>query len=111
MDDLLAAVRDALARGEGVSRRPASTYRLQLHAGFGFDAAAAIVPYLHDLGVTDLYLSPILTSVPGSMHGYDVVDHGRIDPELGGEEAYDRLAAACAGRGMGILLDFVPNHM
>jgi (1->4)-alpha-D-glucan 1-alpha-D-glucosylmutase len=111
MDELLAAVRDALARGEWVSRRPASTYRLQLHAGFGLDAAAAIVPYLHDLGVTDLYLSPILASVPGSTHGYDVVDHGRIDPELGGEEAYDRLAAACAERGMGILLDFVPNHM
>ena len=100
-----------LARGEGVTRRPASTYRLQLGAGFGFDQAAAVVPYLDALGITDVYLSPVLASAPGSTHGYDVVDHGRLDPELGGEEGYRRLAAACVARGMGILLDFVPNHM
>src|SRR5512138_1542362 len=111
MDELLAAIRAALARGDGVSRRPASTYRLQLHAGFGLDAARAAVPYLHDLGVTDLYLSPILASVPGSMHGYDVVDHARIDAELGGADAFQRLARACRDRGSGILLDFVPDHM
>ena len=110
-EELLSALAAELARGEGGTRRPASTYRLQLHAGFGFDAAAAVVPYLDALGITDVYLSPVLASAPGSTHGYDVVDHGRLDSELGGEEAYGRLAAACVARGMGILLDFVPNHM
>ena len=98
-------------RGELAARRPGSTYRLQLHAKFGFDDAARIVPYLRALGITDVYLSPVLESAPGSMHGYDVVDHGRLDPELGGEAAFERLARACADRGMGILLDLVPNHM
>jgi (1->4)-alpha-D-glucan 1-alpha-D-glucosylmutase len=111
VDELLGALREALGRGEGVTRRPASTYRVQLHAGFGFDRAAALVPYLADLGISDLYLSPILAAAPGSTHGYDVVDHGRLNPELGGEEAFARLAAACAGRGLGILVDYVPNHM
>jgi (1->4)-alpha-D-glucan 1-alpha-D-glucosylmutase len=110
-EELLSALSAELARDEGVTRRPASTYRLQLHAGFGFDDAAAVVPYLDALGITDLYLSPVLASAPGSTHGYDVVDHGRLDPELGGEDAYRRLAAACVARGMGLLLDFVPNHM
>jgi (1->4)-alpha-D-glucan 1-alpha-D-glucosylmutase len=111
VDALLAEVEAELGRGEGVTRRPASTYRLQLHAGFGFDDAAKVVPYLAALGVTDLYLSPILAAAPGSTHGYDVVDHGRLSPELGGREAYLRLAAACQARGLGLLLDFVPNHM
>jgi (1->4)-alpha-D-glucan 1-alpha-D-glucosylmutase len=103
-------VREA-ARGAFAARRPGSTYRLQLHARFGFDDAARLVPYLEALGITDLYLSPVLASAPGSTHGYDVVDHGRIDAELGGEAAFERLARACGDRGMGILLDFVPNHM
>jgi (1->4)-alpha-D-glucan 1-alpha-D-glucosylmutase len=111
VDALIEALREGLARGEGATPRPASTYRLQLHARFDLDAAAALVPYLHALGVTDLYLSPILPATPGSTHGYDVVAHDRVNPELGGEEAYERLAVACASRGMGILLDFVPNHM
>jgi (1->4)-alpha-D-glucan 1-alpha-D-glucosylmutase len=64
-----------------------ATYRLQLHAGFTFADAEQAVPYLADLGVTHLYLSPVLAAVPGSMHGYDVVDHSRINPELGGQEA------------------------
>jgi (1->4)-alpha-D-glucan 1-alpha-D-glucosylmutase len=110
-DALLAELSRELERGEGVTRRPASTYRLQLHAGFGFADAAQQVPYLHALGVTDLYLSPILAAAPGSTHGYDVVDHGRINPELGGEEGFAALADACARRDIGILLDFVPNHM
>ena len=97
--------------GTGVSRRPASTYRLQLTQAFGFDDAAAVVPYLHALGVTDLYLSPVLAAAPGSTHGYDVVDHGRIDPQLGGDAGYARLCEAAARHGMGQLLDFVPNHM
>ncbi|WP_242395408.1 malto-oligosyltrehalose synthase [Anaeromyxobacter oryzisoli] len=111
VEALVAELAGALARGEGLTRRPASTYRLQLHRGFGFDDAAAIVPYLADLGVSGLYLSPVLAAAPGSMHGYDVVDHGRLNPELGGAEGFARLAAAAAANGMGILLDFVPNHM
>ncbi len=99
-----------LAR-DGPARRPASTYRLQLHGAFGFDDAARLVPYLDALGVSDLYLSPVLAAAPGSTHGYDVVDHGRLDPQLGGEEGFARLSEACARRGMGLLLDFVPNHM
>jgi (1->4)-alpha-D-glucan 1-alpha-D-glucosylmutase len=110
-DALLAELGRELERGEGVTRRPASTYRLQLHRGFGFADAAKVVPYLDALGVTDLYLSPILAAAPGSTHGYDVVDHGRLNPELGGEDGFRALSDACARRGMGILLDFVPNHM
>jgi (1->4)-alpha-D-glucan 1-alpha-D-glucosylmutase len=108
---LLAEIAAELQRGVGVTRRPASTYRLQLHPGFGFDRAARVVPYLSALGITDVYLSPILAAATGSTHGYDVVDHSRLSPELGGAGAYARLAAACREREMGILLDFVPNHM
>ena len=111
VEALVEALRGALSRGEGITRRPASTYRLQLHAEFGFDAAAAIVPYLAELGISDLYLSPILLAAPGSRHGYDVVDHSRVNPELGGEEGFLRLASAASANGMGILLDYVPNHM
>ena len=88
-----------------------STYRLQMHAEFTFADAAEQVPYLADLGVSHLYLSPILTAVPGSMHGYDVVDHTRINPELGGEDAFRELAAKAHAHGLGIVVDVVPNHM
>jgi (1->4)-alpha-D-glucan 1-alpha-D-glucosylmutase len=111
IDELLAELQESLSRGEGVTRRPSSTYRLQLHRDFGLDAAAGLVPYLHSLGITHIYLSPILAAAPGSTHGYDVVAYDRVSPELGGEEAFRRLAAACTSRGMGILIDFVPNHM
>jgi (1->4)-alpha-D-glucan 1-alpha-D-glucosylmutase len=90
---------------------PASTYRLQLHAGFGFRAAAAQAGYLSGLGVTHVYLSPILQAVPGSMHGYDVVDHSRISADLGGEEEFRAMAAQLAGHRIGIVADVVPNHM
>jgi (1->4)-alpha-D-glucan 1-alpha-D-glucosylmutase len=90
---------------------PASTYRLQLHPGFGFDAAAAAVPYLAELGVSHLYLSPSFASVPGSAHGYDVVDPGRLDDELGGDAAFDRLVRAAHDAGLGLVLDLVPNHV
>jgi (1->4)-alpha-D-glucan 1-alpha-D-glucosylmutase len=110
-EELILALGQELSQGTGVTRRPASTYRLQLHGDFDFEDAARVVPYLHALGVTDLYLSPILEAAPGSRHGYDVVNHGRLNPELGGEEGFLGLAAACAERGMGILVDFVPNHM
>ncbi|GAA1146227.1 malto-oligosyltrehalose synthase [Ornithinicoccus hortensis] len=88
-----------------------ATYRLQLHAGFTFDDAAGVVPYLADLGVSHVYLSPVLTAVPGSMHGYDVLDHTRVDPELGGREGLERLAGACRDLGLGVVVDVVPNHM
>ena len=81
------------------------------HPGFGFDDAARVVPYLADLGVTHLYCSPYLQAAPGSTHGYDVVDHGRLNPELGGAEAFGRMVAACREAGLGIVLDVVPNHM
>ena len=110
-EELVQALALDCAVGDAVTRRPASTYRLQLHAEFGFDAAAALVPYLHALGVSDLYVSPILEAAPGSQHGYDVVNHGRLSPELGGVDGFARLAAACAQRRMGMLVDFVPNHM
>lgn len=90
---------------------PVSTYRLQIHGGFGFDDAAATVPYLRDLGVSHLYLSPILEPEPGSTHGYDVVDHDALNSEAGGRAAYDRLAAAARDAGLGIVVDVVPNHM
>lgn len=90
---------------------PTATYRLQVHAGFGFDAAAERVPYLADLGVSHVYLSPILQAAPGSAHGYDVLDHTRVSEEAGGQEAFDRLAAACREHGLGIVVDVVPNHM
>ncbi|MDO5628034.1 MAG: malto-oligosyltrehalose synthase [Mobilicoccus sp.] len=87
------------------------TYRLQLHEGFGFDDARAIVPYLASLGVSHLYLSPILQAARGSMHGYDVVDHTAISAELGGRSAFERLAEAAKEFGLGIIVDVVPNHM
>lgn len=88
-----------------------ATYRLQLHAGFTFDDAAAVVPYLADLGISHAYVSPILTAQSGSMHGYDVVDPSRINPELGGEPAFRRLVKALHAHGMGLVVDIVPNHM
>ncbi|GIK96897.1 MAG: malto-oligosyltrehalose synthase [Alphaproteobacteria bacterium] len=90
---------------------PRATIRLQLHKEFSFDAAAAAVPYCAALGVSHLYISPILVARPGSLHGYDVVDHGAINPELGGEAAFARLADALRRHGLGLILDIVPNHM
>jgi len=88
-----------------------ATYRVQLQAGFDFDAAAAIASYLAELGVSHLYLSPILQAAPGSTHGYDVVDPTRVNRELGGEDGYARLGDALGRAGVGQLLDVVPNHM
>jgi (1->4)-alpha-D-glucan 1-alpha-D-glucosylmutase len=90
---------------------PVATYRLQLNAGFGFDQAAAIVPYLKALGVSHLYASPFMKARAGSTHGYDVVDHNALNPELGGGPAFRRMTGALAQAGMGLILDFVPNHM
>ena len=94
-----------------IPRIPRATYRLQFHKDFGFRHALAIVDYLAELGVSHVYASPILTARPGSTHGYDIVDHGRLNPELGSAEDFDALVAALHARGMGIVLDIVPNHM
>ena len=91
--------------------RPVSTYRLQFHAGFRFADARALVPYLHALGVTHCYASPILQARPGSQHGYDITDHNQINPELGTYEDFAALADELRARDMGLILDFVPNHM
>ncbi|WP_405729937.1 malto-oligosyltrehalose synthase [Streptomyces sp. NBC_00028] len=90
---------------------PTATYRLQLQPEFPFDAAAAAVPYLASLGVSHLHLSPVLEAVPGSPHGYDVVDHARVRGELGGEEGLRALARTAREHGLGLVVDIVPNHM
>jgi (1->4)-alpha-D-glucan 1-alpha-D-glucosylmutase len=90
---------------------PRATYRLQLTADFGFDDAAAIVPYLERLGISHVYTSPFLKARAGSTHGYDIIDHNTLSPEFGGEEGFARLSEAIARADMGLILDFVPNHM
>src|SRR5438067_13756932 len=101
----------ALAAVAARRRFPESTYRLQFHADFTFRDAAALVPYLHDLGITDCYSSPYLKARPGSKHGYDVTDHRVLNPEIGNQEDYDAWAAAMHAHGLGQILDTVPNHM
>jgi (1->4)-alpha-D-glucan 1-alpha-D-glucosylmutase len=88
-----------------------ATYRLQLHAGFPLAAAEALLPYLAQLGISHVYLSPCLQAVPGSSHCYDVADPTRINDDLGGEEAWRRFCAQAQAQGLGVLLDIVPNHM
>jgi (1->4)-alpha-D-glucan 1-alpha-D-glucosylmutase len=90
---------------------PRATYRLQLTAKFGFDQAAAIVPYLRALGISHLYTSPFMKARAGSQHGYDITDHNVLNPEFGGEEGFARLSEALNQADMGLILDFVPNHM
>ncbi len=92
-------------------RPPTATYRLQLRPEFGFDDAAAVLPYLHDLGVSHVYLSPVLQAAPGSTHGYDVVDHSRLNEDLGGARGFHRLSDTAQQLGMGVVVDLVPNHM
>ncbi|MEU4554538.1 malto-oligosyltrehalose synthase [Micromonospora violae] len=87
-----------------------STYRIQVRPGFDLDATAAIVDYLADLGVSHLYTAPLLTATPGSQHGYDVVDHRAVSPELGGEAARQRLLRALRDQHLGLVVDIVPNH-
>ena len=90
---------------------PRSTYRLQLHAGFGFDSASGIADYLRDLGISHVYCSPYLQAAPGSMHGYDVVDYDRVSDEIGGEEKMREFSRKLKECGLGQVLDIVPNHM
>jgi isoamylase len=98
-------------RTGGAEHTPCSTYRLQLVPGAGFARAAQLVEYLADLGVTDLYTSPIMAAGRGSTHGYDVVDHSRLNSELGTEPDFAALSSALRERGMGLVVDWVPNHM
>src|SRR6201996_6261374 len=92
-------------------RIPVATYRLQLHADFGFDAAASIADYLYQLGISHVYSSPYLQAAPGSKHGYDVTDHHKVNEELGGSEAHDRFSKRLSECHLGQVLDIVPNHM
>jgi (1->4)-alpha-D-glucan 1-alpha-D-glucosylmutase len=94
-----------------LSRIPAATYRLQLHHGFRFVAAQALVPYLADLGISDIYASPFFKARRKSMHGYSVTNPLIVNPELGSRAAFNALAKGLKSRGMGLLLDIVPNHM
>ena len=97
--------------GNDAGVRPRSTYRVQLHAGFGFYDAARIADYLAELGVTHLYCSPYLQAAPGSTHGYDVVDPDHVSAELGGAAGHAEMVGALRSAGLGQLLDIVPNHM
>ena len=88
-----------------------ATYRLQFHKGFTFRDAAALVPYLARLGISHVYASPLMEARPGSTHGYDIVHHNRLNPEIGTEAEFAALSAALKAHGMGLILDIVPNHM
>lgn len=92
-------------------RIPLSTYRLQFNRDFTFNQAREIVPYLSALGISHLYASPYLKARPGSRHGYDIIDHNALNPEIGTYEEFELLCATLAGHGMGQVLDVVPNHM
>ncbi len=90
---------------------PSSTYRFQFNKEFTFEDATALVPYLAKLGVSHCYASPLLKARPGSMHGYDIIDHKVINPEIGTPEELDKFVAALHAHGLGLILDIVPNHM
>lgn len=90
---------------------PLATYRIQIHAGFGFDDTAAIADYLQALGVSHLYSSPVLQAGKGSTHGYDVMNHHQVSKELGGPEGHARLCQSLGKNHLGYILDIVPNHM
>jgi (1->4)-alpha-D-glucan 1-alpha-D-glucosylmutase len=111
MSELVAEKSEPVIRRTGLNRIPQSTYRLQLGADLTLDQVHRLLPYLQNLGVSDLYLSPLFRARAESSHGYDVVDHGTIDPAIGDLAAFERLATAARKAGMGILLDVVPNHM
>src|SRR5690348_14293331 len=92
-------------------RIPSSTYRLQFNRDFSFAKARALVPYLHALGISDCYASPYFQAGAESIHGYDITDHNKLNAAIGTREEYDAWTAALRERGMGQVLDFVPNHM
>src|SRR6476659_6854371 len=111
MSELIAEKSEPMIRHTRLNRIPQSTYRLQLGADLTLDQVRDLLPYLQELRISDLYLSPLFRARAESSHGYDVVDHGTIDPAIGDLGAFERLASAAREAGMGILLDVVPNHM
>src|SRR3954463_14315341 len=111
MHDLTTLFDNALARAARLRRLPESTYRVQFHKAFTFRDAAAIAPYLAELGVSHVYASPYLKARPGSTHGYDVIDPCSINPEVGSEEDYHAFLDTLREHGLGHILDIVPNHM
>ncbi len=94
-----------------VNRLPRSTYRIQLRRDFGFKEVLGVLDYLKALGISDLYLSPLFSAREDSEHGYDVVDHTRIEPSFGDMAAFQQLAVSARQADIGIILDIVPNHM
>ncbi len=100
-----------LAPAPGPALIPLATYRLQFNRDFTFADAAELVPYLHELGISHCYASPYLKARAGSMHGYDIVDHSALNPEIGSREDYERFVDGLRTHAMGQLLDMVPNHM
>jgi len=92
-------------------RVPTATYRLQFHSEFRFVDAQERIDYFSALGISDIYASPVFKARPGSTHGYDVINHGEVDPALGGEQGFTAFSAALKAQGMGLILDIVPNHM
>ncbi|MBI3799982.1 MAG: malto-oligosyltrehalose synthase, partial [Deltaproteobacteria bacterium] len=93
------------------ARIPCATYRLQFNRAFTFADAARVVEYLHALGISDCYSSPYFKAYPGSLHGYDIIDHTALNPELGSDADYDAFAAALRRHDVGQILDMVPNHV
>ena len=93
------------------SSTPRASYRLQLNPSFGFEAAGALLPYLSDLGISHVYLSPILEAQPGSAHGYDGTSYERLNPDLGGVEGFEKFSNKLRHLGLKLIVDFVPNHM
>ena len=98
-------------KNSALQQLPLAFYRLQLHKDFTFQQAAAILPYLRKLGISHCYLSPFLTARPGSGHGYDIIDHSTINPEIGRREDFENFLAVLEQQGMALVLDIVPNHM
>ena len=90
---------------------PRATYRLQLNANFTFQDATALVPYLAELGISHVYCSPYFRARPGSTHGYDVVDHSSLNPEVGTRDDFEQFISTLRAHGMGHILDYVPNHV
>jgi (1->4)-alpha-D-glucan 1-alpha-D-glucosylmutase len=101
----------AASRFSSCARIPDATYRFQFNSGFTFAQAAELVPYLHQLGISHCYASPYLKARPGSTHGYDIIDHKSLNPEIGSDEDFERFSGALRQHGMGQILDVVPNHM
>lgn len=111
MTELTATKTSASLSSQKLNRIPLATYRLQLGADLTLDQVTALLPYLERMGISDVYLSPLFRARAESSHGYDVVDHGTIDPAIGDMQSFARLAGAAREAGMGVLLDVVPNHM